>query len=65
MESQYIIIEANSTFSLQEAVNKKIKEGYQPMGGVDVKLESYHYPIRPNYKVEKCFQAMYKPKSTT
>ncbi|MCT3048513.1 MULTISPECIES: DUF1737 domain-containing protein [Leuconostoc] len=39
---KYIVLTANSPFSLEKVVNLHIKEGWIPTGGVAVQ-EKYHY----------------------
>lgn len=33
-EDNYIIVECNNTVSLKNSVNKRIQEGYLPIGGI-------------------------------
>ena len=34
MKKNYIIIEVNNTTELEVSINQKIKEGYEPVGGI-------------------------------
>ncbi|SVE49759.1 uncharacterized protein METZ01_LOCUS502613 [marine metagenome] len=49
---KYKIVEKQSGFSLEREVNKMIKEGWKPQGGLQI--------VRDNYDIEKIYQAMVK-----
>ena len=49
---KYKIVEEQSKFSLEREVNKIIKEGWKPQGGLQI--------VRDNYEHERFFQAMVK-----
>jgi len=59
MMSEYIVIEASTIFALVEKVNKAIKDGYEPLGGVSE-------VATVNADDDYCYyssQAMYKKES--
>ena len=49
---KYKIVEEQSKFSLEREVNKIIKEGWKPQGGLQI--------VRDSYNIEKFYQAMVK-----
>lgn len=40
-DTKYIILEKDNSYSLQEAVNEKIAEGWKPCGGLVVMRYTY------------------------
>ena len=56
MSEPYLIIEAPRPLPLQTLVNDKIKEGYEPIGGIA-------FIISP-YGSDRYFQAVYKSPKT-
>ena len=52
MINEYKIVEEQSEFSLEIKVNKMIKEGWRPQGGLII--------MKDSYDLDKFYQAMVK-----
>lgn len=52
MDKNYIIVGAACCSQLQEKVNKKIEEGYQPFGSLTLIHDAICQPMIENYVLE-------------
>ena len=50
--NEYKIVEEHNEFSLEIKINKMIKDGWKPQGGLQI--------VRDSYYIEKFYQAMVK-----
>ena len=52
MINEYKIVEEHNEFSLEIKINKMIKDGWKPQGGLQI--------VKDSYDIEKFYQAMVK-----
>ena len=55
---EYCVVRHEETGKLVEAVNKLIKEGWEPQGGIAIKA----WNLDSRYQIETYYQAMIKRK---